>query len=92
MTNSPDHVIRGNVISGNGTANNNLTGYGIAIVVPTPTVDPLAEQKYGNHIIAGNFIGTNAAGSAAIPNLRPESRSPVRPRRALAAPRPPIAT
>ena len=71
VTNSPNHVIRGNLISGNGTANNNLTGNGIAIVVPTPAVDPLAEQKYGNHIIAGNLIGTNAAGSAAIPNLRP---------------------
>jgi hypothetical protein len=51
-----------NIISGNGTnlPGNSDVGYGITVA------GPLA----GNHVIQGNYIGTDASGTKKIPNMR----------------------
>ena len=70
ITNSPNHTIRNNQISGNGNPLDTQSGDGIVIIVPTLAQDPQAEQKYGTHTITGNVIGANAGGTAAIANTR----------------------
>ncbi len=53
---SPNHRVLGNVISGN-------QGSGMRI-----DTDGLNPSDASGHVIRGNFIGTNARGTAAIPN------------------------
>ena len=59
--NAPNNTVRANVIAGN-----TLDGVN---VFSTPG-DPQAETHFGNNVVAGNLIGLNAAGTAALPNQR----------------------
>jgi hypothetical protein len=55
---SPDTTIRGLVVNGFVKGTSATAGRGIAVTDPNAT----------NVVIAGNFVGVNAAGTAAVPN------------------------